>query len=280
MPSIQETRLAAQALIAEAGLTASEASLDADVLLAHCLGKPRSYLYTWPERELSDADAARCATLVARRQRGEPVAYLVGYKEFWSLPLRVTPDTLIPRPETEDLVAWALELPIPESAAVADWGTGSGAIALALARERPQWGILAADQSAAALTVAKDNAAALGLKLNLLESDWGEAFAAESLGLIVSNPPYVAPGDPHLVEGDVRYEPATALVADSHGLADIWRIIGDAWRVLSAGGYLLLEHGYDQRDSVRRSLKEAGFGEISSRTDLAGIDRMTGGRKP
>jgi release factor glutamine methyltransferase len=259
---------------------ADVARLDAEVLLAHCLQKPRSFLYAWPDHEVDAALAEDYTFLLCRLAAGEPLAYLTGQREFWSLPLRVNRATLIPRPETETLVAAALALPLPGDARVADWGTGSGAIALALKSERRRWQVTASDASAAALAVAVENARALALPIQAVLSDWGGAFADATLDLLVSNPPYIAEGDPHLAADGLRFEPQTALVAGRSGLADIERIVIEAWRVLARGGWLLLEHGYDQADSVRDRLQASGFRSLRSWTDLAGIERVSGGRKP
>jgi len=259
---------------------AAVARLDAEVLLAHCLQKPRSFLYTWPEHEVDAALAEDYTHLLCRLAAGEPLAYLTGRREFWSLPLYVNRATLIPRPETETLVAAALALPLPGDARVADWGTGSGAIALALKSERRNWQVLASDASAAALAVAAENAKSLSLPIQTVLSDWGNAFADDSLDLLVSNPPYIAEGDPHLATDGLRFEPQTALVAARSGLADIECIVIEAWRVLAAGGWLLLEHGYDQAAIVRDRLEARGFRSLCSWADLAGIERVSGGQKP
>ncbi len=264
-------------LLSHHGLPGDSGRLEAEVLLCHCLDKPRSYLYSHGEQPVCPEQASAYESMLAERRAGQPVAYLVGQREFWSLALAVNEHTLIPRPETETLVMWALELPLPTNAAVADWGTGSGAIALALASERPHWQLAASDASAAALDVADLNRRRLGLTVRLLQSDWGAAFAAGSLDLVASNPPYVAEGDPHLEAGDLLFEPNAALVSGRDGLDAIRRIIEDAVPVLKPGGWLLLEHGYDQAAAVRGLLQAAGFSQLASRTDLAGIERISGG---
>jgi len=260
-------------------LPGDSARRDAEVLLAHCLGRARSWLYTWPEREVAPAQAAGYRELLAGRRRGVPVAYLVGQREFWSLPLRVNPHTLIPRPETETLVAWALELPLPAAARVLDLGTGSGAIALALASERPQWQVSGVDASEAALEVARSNACSLGLeRVGFACSDWYQAVTGERYHLLVANPPYIDPADEHLQRGDLRFEPRAALVADGAGLADLAQLGAGAGPQLLPGGWLLLEHGFDQGPAVRGLLRDAGFGAIETRRDMAGLERISGGR--
>ena len=195
-------------------LPGDRALRDAEVLLGHCLDRARSWLYTWPEREVAPEQASRYRHMLAERRRGVPVAYLTGSRDFWSLSLQVTPDTLIPRPETETLVEWALELALPDSAVVADLGTGSGAIALALASEGTDWRICATDRSPKALAVARANAEhCLPGRVQFLESNWFEALAGRRFHLLASNPPYIEPGDHHLAEGDLRFEPRDALVA-------------------------------------------------------------------
>lgn len=251
---------------------------DAEILLGHLLGKSRSWLYTWPEHTLTAAQAVDYGVLLDRRRGGVPVAYLTGEREFWSLPLRVTDATLIPRPETETLVEWALELPLPPTAAVLDLGTGSGAIALALASERPGWRVTASDASAAALAVAEDNAGRLCPgRIRCLQSDWFGALGGAHFDLIVSNPPYVERDSPWLGSGDVRFEPRSALVAGSAGLDALQQLAAAAPVHLRAGGWLLLEHGFQQGEAVRQLLVAAGFAGVATRCDLAGLERITGG---
>jgi release factor glutamine methyltransferase len=266
-------------LLSSASLPGDSGRLEAELLLSHCLGKPRSYLYAWPEAAVEAANADRFGELLRRRGAGEPVAYLVGSREFWSLELQVTESTLIPRPETETLVEWALELPLAEEARVADLGTGSGAIALALASERPGWRVDAIEKDLAALEVARHNAAALRLaNVHCRAGSWCDGLA-DDYALLVSNPPYVAEGDPHLEAGDLRFEPVAALCAAEQGLADLRAIVAAAPGCLAPGGYLLLEHGFQQRDAVADLLSAAGFVEVSSRRDLGGRWRVTGGRR-
>lgn len=251
--------------------------LDAELLLAGALGASRTQLRTWPDRPVGAAPLAEFNTLVARRAAGEPVAYLLGHQEFWSLPLRVTPATLVPRPETELLVDLALtRLPRETAVTIADLGTGSGAIALALAVERPQCRVVATDSSPAALAVATENATRLGIgNIRFIAGVWFEPLAGQRFAVIVSNPPYVAPDDPHLGDDGLRFEPPTALIAADHGLADLRAIIASALRHLEPGGALLLEHGYDQGHAVRSMLADNGYRGIETVKDGAGIERVT-----
>ena len=253
--------------------------LDAHLLLGHVLGRSRTWLLSH-DTDLLDAETqARYLALLARRAEGEPAAYLLGDKEFFGLNLRVTPDTLIPRPDTETLVHWALEhLPLDQPRRVLDLGTGSGAIALALAHERPQADVTAVDASAGALQVALDNAAALGLRLRGRLGSWFAPVAGERFDLIVSNPPYIAEGDPHMAA--LRFEPATALTSGPDGLDDLRQIIDQAPHHLAPGGWLLLEHGFDQANAVMQLLQNRGFLEVSTRFDLGPQARCTGGRLP
>lgn len=267
------------ALIA-ADLPGESGRLEAELLLCYCLGEARSYLYARPEAALPAATLDSFRALLRARHAGQPIAYLTGRREFWSLQLAVNEDTLIPRPETECLVEWALELPLPAAARVADWGTGCGAIALALASERPDWTLLASDRSDAALAVAAVNRRTLDMgNVHLLQGDWGRAIATGVLSLAVSNPPYIAADDPHLACGDLRFEPDSALVAGADGLAAIRRIVNQANRCLAPNGWLLLEHGHDQGAAVRELLAGAGFASVTTRCDLSEQERVTGGRR-
>lgn len=253
--------------------------LDAELLLAHALGQSRSYLRTWPEREPSAAQCAAFAALLERRRAGEPVAYLLGRQGFWSLDLEVAPHTLIPRPDTELLVETALALGPGGPARVLDLGTGTGAIALALACERPAWQVLGVDRVSEAVQLAERNRARLGLgNVRFVESVWFSTLGGERFALIVGNPPYIAADDRHLNEGDVRFEPASALVAGEDGLDDIRRIVAEAPEHLEAGGWLLLEHGYDQAEAVRALFAARGFAAVESRRDLGGHQRITLGQ--
>ena len=268
------------ALLAQVALPDSDTPrLDAELLLAHVLGKPRSYLLTWPERELTAEQLAQFDALVARRQRGEPVAYLLGEQGFWSLALQVGPETLIPRPDTERLVELALELGPQGPASVLDLGTGTGAIALALAAERPHWQLLGVDRMPAATELAERNRERLGLSnARFATSHWFGALASQQFDLIVSNPPYIAADDPHLVQGDVRFEPASALVSGPDGLDDIRHIVAAAPTHLRPGGWLLLEHGWQQAEAVCDLLGQSGFVEVQSWRDLGQQQRVSGGR--
>jgi release factor glutamine methyltransferase len=254
--------------------------LDAQVLLAHQLCRSRAWLLAHDDATLTDADQAVQHALLARRVAGEPLAYLVGEREFHGLTLRVTRDVLVPRPETETLVDWAIELlSRVEAPRIADLGTGSGAIALALKQTFPSAQLHASDASTAALVVARDNGLRLNLDVAWHQGDWWLALGGTGLfDLAVANPPYIAAGDPHL--GALRFEPHGALVArddTGDGLADIERIIDGATDHLNAGGWLLLEHGFDQAGAVREHLRMVGFRSVTTRTDLAGQPRVSGG---
>ena len=264
-------------LLAGAGLLESPtAALDAELLLAATLGKSRGYLHTWPEREPSSAEAEKFQIAMQRRRSGEPVAYILGRQGFWSLELDVAPDTLIPRPDTELLVETALALMPATPLTVVDLGTGTGAIALALATERPAWQVTGVDRIEAAVNLAEHNRQRLKLtNASFCQSTWFDALAGQRYGLIVSNPPYIASTDPHLQQGDVRFEPASALVAGEDGLADIRLIITQAPEHLQVGGWLLLEHGYEQAGAVRDLLRERGFSRVESRRDLVGHERIS-----
>ncbi len=257
------------------------ARLDIELLLAAAIGKSRSYLHTWPERIVSSEAAQTFASYLQRRRAGEPVAYILGQQGFWNLDLDVAPHTLIPRPETELLVEAALALLPAEPARVLDLGTGTGAIALALASERRNWSVVAVDRVLEAVALAESNRQRLQLdNVTVLNSHWFSALAGQRFELIVSNPPYIAAEDPHLIAGDVRFEPSSALVAGADGLDDLRQIIAQAPQYLVAGGWLLLEHGYDQAAAVRELLARNGFEQIESRLDLGGHERISLGRLP
>lgn len=257
------------------------ARLDAELLLAAAIGKSRSFLHTWPERIVSSEAAETFAGYLQRRRAGEPVAYILGQQGFWKLDLEVAPHTLIPRPDTELLVEAALELQAAAPAKVLDLGTGTGAIALALAHERPTWQVTAVDRVDEAVALAERNRQRLGLdNVQVRASHWFGALAGQRFDLIISNPPYIAAEDPHLVAGDVRFEPSSALVAGPDGLDDLRLIVAQAPEHLLPGGRLLLEHGYDQAEAVRQLLSAHGFAEVASRRDLGGHERITLGRLP
>ena len=256
--------------------------VDAQVLLAHALGRDRAWLVAHRDDALTAAEADAFFALAQRRRAGEPVAYLTGVREFWGLPLKVTPAVLIPRPETETLVELALEwLPRGGAPRVLDLGTGTGAIALAIAKERPDAQIVATEASAEAIAVARENRARLGIgNATFVESDWYAAVDGATFELVVSNPPYVALADPHLGEGDLRFEPASALVSGVDGLAALRGIVSGARAHLAPGGALAVEHGYDQAERVQALFRDAGLTGIVARRDLAGIPRVVAGRAP
>ncbi len=255
------------------------ARLDAEVLLAFIVARDRGALLVHGDQRIDAHDHALLRSLVERRMNGEPVAHLVGSREFWSLKFEVGPAVLIPRPDTETLVAAALE--VGEACgrlSLVDLGTGSGAIAVAIAHERPGWTVVATDTDTQALEVARRNATRNGVAgIELLQGDWFDAVATRRFDIVVSNPPYVATGDPHLALGDVRFEPRGALVAGPDGLDAIRRIVATAPAHLEDRGWLLLEHGYDQADAVAELLEAGGFGRLRRWRDLGGHVRVTGG---
>ncbi|HET9819272.1 MAG TPA: peptide chain release factor N(5)-glutamine methyltransferase [Rhodanobacteraceae bacterium] len=258
-----------------------EARREAALLLAHVLGVSDAWLVTHAGDDIDAARAADYRALIGRRVRGEPFAYIVGVRGFHALDLSVTPDVLIPRPETELLVDLALQrLPGDVDCAVADLGTGSGAVALAIARTRPRVQVVATDASEAALQVARGNAARLGLhNVAFAHGDWCGALDDQLFEVIVSNPPYVAEGDPHLSIGDLRFEPRNALASGADGLDAIRILVRDAPAHLRDGGWLLLEHGFDQGAAVRDLLARHGYAEVVTARDLGGHERVTGGRR-
>jgi release factor glutamine methyltransferase len=258
------------------------ARLDVELLLAAALGKPRSFLHTWPERIVSTEAAQAFDGFLKRRRTGEPVAYILGQQGFWNIDLEVATHTLIPRPETEMLVETALELlPSAIPHRLLDLGTGTGAIALSLAKDRPQWTVTAVDRVDEAVELAERNRQRLHLdNARVLRSHWFSAVEGQRFDLILSNPPYIASNDPHLVEGDVRFEPSSALVSGTDGLDDLRLIVSQAPAHLEAGGWLLLEHGYDQGPAVRELLNRHGFEQIQTRRDLGDHERITFGRVP
>ncbi len=254
--------------------------VDAELLLAAALGKSRTYLYTWPEQVLSPAERSYFESVLERRVMGEPVAYILGTRDFWTLTLRVNRHVLIPRPETELLVETALALIASPEARIADLGTGSGSIALALASERPAWEIVATDMSASALSVASDNASVLNIaNVEFRQGSWCEALPPQRFDLIASNPPYIDSADAHLTQGDLRFEPRSALVAADDGLADIRALCAQAQDYLKPGGWLLLEHGWTQGQAVAALMQSSGLASVQTIKDLNGNDRVTQGRK-
>ena len=255
--------------------------VDARALLRHACGVDDAYFIAHADDKLNAEQSAAFAALIARRAAGEPVAYIVGTREFFSLEFKVTPAVLIPRPETELLVEFALEQMEAERAgSVLDLGTGSGCVAISIAKNCPGAKVVAVEQSTAALAVARENAARHATpNLELIESDWFSALGDRRFDMIVANPPYVAVGDPHLSEGDLPSEPVFALVAGVDGLDCIRVIVAAALRHLNRGGWLAFEHGYDQAGRCRELLAGAGFEEVFSREDLMGIERISGGRR-
>ena len=296
--------------IGEVLATAQLAPVDARALLRHVLGVDDAYLIVHTRQALSDSQSELFDALVARRSAGEPVAYIVGTREFFSLEFKVTPAVLMPRPETEALVEFALERIAPDRVQrVLDLGTGSGCVAISIAKHRPRAQVVAVDSSTAALAVARENALRLlgghsktpspsmrgracldrrggnwdggeaggNSNVSFVLSDWFSALVDREFDLIVANPPYVADRDPHLAQGDLRFEPRAALAGGADGLDCLRMIIASAPQYLSGGGWLAFEHGYDQAARCRELLAAAGFGEVFSRADLAGIERVSGG---
>ena len=263
-----------------AELTASDSAvLDTELLLSHVLDVSRTYLKTWPDRQPDTEQVTTFAALFQRRLRGEPIAYILGHQGFWSLDLKVSEHTLIPRPETELLVETALELQLPPQSSVLDLGTGTGAIALALACERRNWNIIALDFQPQAVALAEENRAAHKLdNVQIVQSNWFAAVPAVKFDLIVSNPPYIEKNDPHLFQGDVRFEPASALVSGAEGLDDLILLIGQSVMFLKPNGWLLVEHGYDQGPGVSALFTEAGFSAVETRNDYNQMDRITFGQ--
>ncbi|MEA2120231.1 peptide chain release factor N(5)-glutamine methyltransferase [Halovibrio sp. HP20-50] len=257
---------------------------DAEVLLSHVLGRNRTWLYTWGDRQCPPWEHARFDALIAARAQGTPVAYLTGEREFWGLRLATSADTLIPRPDTETLVECALGRVTSPTGRLLDLGTGTGAIALAFASEQPGWQVVGVDVRAEAVALAMRNAQALGItRARFLQSNWFSALSADETAgkgfdIIVSNPPYIAADDPHLAQGDVRFEPRSALVADADGMADLEYLVSGAQLYLAPSGWLLLEHGYTQADKVRKAFSDAGYQNVESMRDLGGHERVTLGR--
>ena len=254
---------------------------DAEILLGFVTGRARTFLMAFGETLLTPQQQEQLEKLLVRRERGEPVAYLIGEREFWSLPLSVSPATLIPRPDTECLVELALERLPSSSCHILDLGTGTGAIALALASERPDCKVIGVDLQPEAVALAQHNAQKLKIgNAQFLQGSWFAPLAGQTFALIASNPPYIDAADPHLAQGDVRFEPSSALVAQQHGLADLSAIVQQAPHYLESQGWLLLEHGWQQGESVRALLQAAGFISIATRRDYGDNDRVTFGQWP
>lgn len=258
-----------------------DARIDLRTLIEGITGVDAARQFAFPEQEIPAELCEQLREAIERRAEGAPVAYLLGYRDFWRHRFAVTPDTLIPRPETEQLVEWALESLPDHPASILDLGTGSGAIALSLAAERPDCRVVAVDRSLPALRVAQRNQRSMGLKnVTLVQGDWASAFAPDQFDLIVSNPPYICVDDVHLGQGDLRFEPVSALAAGVGGLDDYRRLIPQAFQILKPGGQLLLEHGYDQAQPLADLMETAGFVDVSMRRDLGGQPRNTAGRRP
>jgi release factor glutamine methyltransferase len=260
--------------------TSTSARIDAESLLCHTLKCNTAHLAAWPEKILNTDQTQQFNQLIAERESGTPISYLTGQREFWSLELGVSPVTLIPRPETETLVEFVLEqFDAKKEMRLVDLGTGSGAIALAIAHERPDWKVTATDISEDALAVAQQNAEKHHIKnIEFKSSHWFDALKGQTFDIIISNPPYIAQDDPHLSSGDVRFEPASALSSGVTGMDDIEIITSTAAHYLKDNGWLILEHGYDQKKQVFDCFKSAGFEDILQKSDLSNQPRMTAGR--
>ena len=256
------------------------ARLEGELLLAHALGQPRTFIHAWPEERVASPTVQLFRNLLQRRRQGEPLAHLTGQREFWSLELNITAATLIPRPETERLVEVALAR-LPQNGRLLDLGTGSGAIAIAIAHERPDCRVWASDRSLAALQIAKQNRELHRVSnLQLFCGNWLEPVSNEPFDLIVSNPPYVAADDPNLTHGDLRFEPQQALTPGGDGLAALRTITEKSFDRLKSGGSLILEHGYNQRDKVEQLMTTRGYAEVAAYADYAGLDRIVAAKRP
>jgi release factor glutamine methyltransferase len=256
------------------------ATLDVELLLAHSLDKDRTYLFTWSDRLVTEKEEGTFKALFSRRLEGEPIAYILERQAFWDLNLKTAEHTLIPRADTETLIEWVLELAdsLPDRATVIDLGTGTGAIALSLAHEFSHWDIQGVDLVPQAVELAQHNAKLNDLDhVRFFQSSWFDQVKGQ-FDLIVSNPPYIDPEDEHLSQGDVRFEPRSALVADNKGLADLELIADQSRSYLLEGGWLLMEHGYDQQQALQQLLNRLGYQQVSTRIDLGGNPRITGGQ--
>ena len=260
--------------------TSDSAVLDAEVLLSHVLEKPRSHLRAWPEKELPEKEYTKFLQLMDQRQQGVPIAYITGKREFWSRDFKVTPDVLIPRPDTELLIELSLNLMANKpKARLIDLGTGSGIIAITLSAERPDLEIFATDRSTKALTIAKQNATNHQIKnIHFSQSCWFDEIALSKFDLVISNPPYIEDNDPHLSLGDIRFEPESALIAADQGLKDIKTISNQARKYLKASGTLLIEHGFNQQTAVQAIFNSYKYSNIKTHTDLSGNPRVTTGQ--
>ena len=275
-PSIREALIWGQSQV-----ETESSRIDVELLLLSLINKDRVYLFSHDDELLNSNIANEFAELIHRRKAGEPIAYILGQREFWSMPFLVSKDTLIPRPDTECLVESVLDLKvdIAKELKVLDLGTGTGAIACAIASERPNWRVTAIDKSAGALKIARLNVDRLGYSnIRLTESDWFDQLDSQKFDVIVSNPPYVAENDPHLNQGDVRFEPQSALVSGEKGLDDILHIVDGARSYLKKGGWLLFEHGYNQGNAASELLVQAGYEQVITKQDLGGQDRVTIGQ--
>ena len=277
MTDIQTTLSTATELLSN---SSDSASLDAEVLLCHVLNKARSHLRAWPEKELKTVEHNQLLQLLKQRQQGVPIAYITGKKEFWSRDFKVSPAVLIPRPDTELLIELVLKLISDKPQAhLIDLGTGSGAIAITLAAERPDTKVIATDLSNTALNIAKENASAHHIKnIQFIQSNWFDKITSCDFDLVISNPPYIAHNDPHLSQGDIRFEPDSALIAKDQGLEDIQKISNHARNYLKPGGTLLVEHGYNQQIAVQAIFNSFAYSNITTHTDLSGNPRVTTGQ--
>ena len=261
--------------------TSPTADLDAQVLLCHVLQCNSAHLVAWPEKELDEAQRRHFLQLIQRRRQGQPVAHLTGEREFWSMDFMVDDSTLIPRPETETLIEYVLEKHSHQtSLKLLDMGTGTGAIAIVLAKENPGWQVHACDISPQAIQLAEKNRDKHGINnLTLVKSDWFSNIDDTDYDIIISNPPYIDADDPHLQQGDVRFEPASALISDNQGMKDIEHLCAHAKDHLNNSGWLIVEHGYDQAEQVADCFTRNGYSEITQKQDLSGHTRMTAGRR-